>query len=104
MSYVLKLQNVIVGRCDLPTGEELHSSRQAPFRPGLGWDLVEPIFQLSRADDDEQRARYAKSRDALSLALYDSAGSLLETTRIDIVDDPASPTGLTITAHLVYRG
>lgn len=103
MSHVLKLRDIIVGRCDLPvTGGSAHVLR-APFRPGLGWELVEPIFQLNQAADDEQRARYRRARDTLALTLFAPDGSLVETTRIDIVADPGSPTGLVLEAVVVVR-
>jgi hypothetical protein len=102
VSHVLKLRDVIVGRCDLPDANGASKSLRAPFRPGLGWELVEPIFQLARSSNRE-RERYVKARDALALALYDKGGVLVETMRIDIVDDPNSPTRLTISAQLVNR-
>lgn len=95
MSYVLKLRDVIVGRCDLSAPNDSSRLRRAPFRPGLGWDLVEPIFQLATGTA-EQRERYVKARDALALALYDASGVLVDTSRIDIANDPGSPTNLTI--------
>ncbi len=101
MSHVLKLRDVIVGRCDLPATPTTERPVRAAFRPGLGWELVEPIFQLARADDDDHRARYAKARDALDLSLYDNHGTLVDTSRIDIVDDASSPSGLTISVHVV---
>lgn len=109
MSHVLKLRDIVVGRCDLSaTGGASHVLRAA-FRPGLGWELVEPIFQLNGATgdqqpaDDEHRARYRSARDTLALALFAPDGSLVETTRIDIVADPASPTRLALEADVVVR-
>jgi hypothetical protein len=102
VSYVLKLANVIVGKCDLP--DDGARIRRAPFRAGLGWELVEPIFQLQRRTDAESVAKYRKARDTLALALYAPDGSLVETSRIDIDDDASSPTGLTLEIHVVQRG
>lgn len=103
MAYVLRLADVIVGRC------ELHStprgSLRGPFRPGLGWELIEPVFQLQRsADANGAQARYAAARDALALVLYAPGGALVESSRIDIVDDAASPSGLSIEVQVVQRG
>lgn len=105
MSYVLKLRDVIVGRSSLDGGDATRAIARAPFRPGLGWELVEPIFALLPVGDaeasDEQRARYRQARDTLALALYAADGRLVDTSRIDILADPASPTGLTLEVRVV---
>lgn len=105
MSFVLKLRDVIVGRSDLATRDAEHRTARGAFRPGLGWELVEPIFALLPVGDrdasDEQRARYRKARDTLALALYAHDGALVETSRIDIRPDTASSTGLTLDVHVV---
>ncbi|MFN8666210.1 MAG: hypothetical protein U0164_03310 [Gemmatimonadaceae bacterium] len=105
MSFVLKLRDVIVGRSDLATRDPERGTARGSFRPGLGWELVEPIFALLPVGDqeasDEQRARYRKARDTLALALYDSDGALVETSRIDILPDAASSTGLSLAVQVV---
>lgn len=104
-SYVLKLRDVIVGRSEL--GERDRASRVAhgSFRPGLGWDLVEPIFALAEGADggvaDEQRQRYRRARDTLALGLYGPDGALVECIRLDVRRDPGSPTGLVLDAEIV---
>jgi hypothetical protein len=114
MSHLLKLHDVIVGRTELGAVDPGTQVARAPFRPGLGWELVEPIFALARepregegADatdaDRQRRRRYMQARDTLALALYAPDGALLETTRIDITTDAASPTGLVIEVRVVQR-
>jgi hypothetical protein len=76
MSYVLKMAGVIVGRSELEHRDADRRSASGVFRPGLGYDLVEPIFGLyeSAVTSPEGMARYRKSRDALRLQLIDSSG------------------------------
>jgi hypothetical protein len=59
---------VIVGRSNSEPRRGRRSASGA-FRPGLGYDLVEPIFSLYgvAGSDEEALARYRKSRDALRL-------------------------------------
>jgi hypothetical protein len=76
MSFTLKMSAVIVGRSELENRDPSRHSASGVFRPGLGYDLVEPIFSLREAAeaDAEALARYRKSRDALRLQLTDSSG------------------------------
>ena len=77
MSFTLKMSGVIVGRSELENRDPSRRAASGAFRPGLGYDLVEPIFGLYEAagSDEEALARYRKSRDALRLELTDSSGS-----------------------------
>ncbi len=104
-SFVLKLRDVIVGRSDLAERDGDRRVARGPFRPGLGWDLVEPIFGLadgsSATVSEEQRERYRRARDTLALALYAPDGALVESVRLDIRRDSASPTGLSLDAAIV---
>lgn len=105
MSYVLKLRDVIVGRSDLAERDAARRTARGAFRPGLGWELVEPIFALLPLDDTtataDRRDRYRRARDTLALALYGPDGALIETSRIDVGPDAASPTGLALEAAIV---
>jgi hypothetical protein len=105
VSYVLKLRDVIVGRSDLAQRDADRRTARGAFRPGLGWELVEPIFALLPVGDvdasDEQRSRYRRARDTLALVLYAPNGALVETSRIDITPDAASSTGLTLDVGVV---
>lgn len=104
-SYVLKLRDVIVGRSELAERDGAARVARGPFRPGLGWDLVEPIFALAEGTKggvpDEQRERYRRARDTLALGLYAADGALVESIRLDVRKDPGSPTGLVLDAEIV---
>lgn len=105
MPFTLKLRDVIVGRCDLPDRDPSRRIARGAFRPGLGWELVEPIFALLPVGEDqasaEQRGRYRRARDTLALALYGPDAALIETSRIDVAADAASPTGLVLEVAIV---
>ena len=106
MPFVLKLRDVIVGRSDLAKRDRTLQIARGVFRPGVGWELVEPIFTMlgvEGSDDrgDEQRARYRRARDTLALALYTAAGALVESSRIDIRRDGSSPSGLILEIKVV---
>ena len=77
MSFTLKMSGVIVGRSELENRDATGSRATGVFRPGLGYDLVQPIFDLyeSAGDSAEALSRYRKSRDALHLELIDSSGN-----------------------------
>ena len=79
MSFTLKMSGVIVGRSELENRDESTHVASGVFRPGLGYDLVQPIFDLLETvgDSAEAMSRYRKSRDALRLQLTDSSGSAL---------------------------
>lgn len=106
MSFVLKLRDVIVGRSALDQRDAGRRTARGVFRPGLGYDLVEPIFALLGAPDGgeipaEQRQRYRKARDMLALAVYAPDDTLVETSRIEIVADGHAPTGLALEVTVV---
>ncbi|MDB4878443.1 MAG: hypothetical protein JWM41_4889 [Gemmatimonadetes bacterium] len=64
------------------------------FRPGLGYELVQPVFRLfadavprsGSPTDDAMLARYHKSRDALALALFDAEGHPIHMSAVHIAD------------------
>ena len=106
MPFVLKLRDVIVGRSDLATRDRTLHIARGDFRPGVGWELVEPIFTMlgvHGGDDrsEEQRDRYRRARDTLALALYNAAGTLVDSSRIDIRRDGSSPSGLVLEIKVV---
>lgn len=76
MSYTLKMSNVIVGRSELEHRDAARRVAHGSFSPGLGYDLVQPIFDLydGAASDAAAAARYRKAREALRLQLTDSSG------------------------------
>lgn len=76
MSYTLFMSGVIVGRSELEGRDESRRVARGAFRPGLGYDLVQPIFALCEdaAGDADALARYRKARDALRLQLRNASG------------------------------
>jgi hypothetical protein len=95
VSYVLKLRGVIVGRSELEHRDVGASLASGEFRPGLGYELVQPVFRLfteavggttASPNDEAKLERYHRAREALPLELFDGAGRRLETGRIHIAD------------------
>jgi hypothetical protein len=86
MSFTLKMSGVIVGRSELENRDPTGSRATGAFRPGLGYDLVQPIFALyeGAGDNAEALARYRKSRDALRLELIDSSGNAVAVRELHI--------------------
>jgi hypothetical protein len=93
--HTVKLHGVIVGHSDLEQRDV--SSRRAwgRFRPGLGYELVEPVFRLftqavplpgGEPLDETLLARYHAARDRLGLVLVDATGRTIETAAIHIAD------------------
>jgi len=86
MSFILKMSGVIVGRSELENRNATRRLASGVFRPGLGYDLVRPIFDLLETvgDSAEAMSRYRKARDALHLQLSDSSGSALTVRELHI--------------------
>jgi hypothetical protein len=92
--HTLKLHGIIVGHSDLEHVEPGVGRAWGAFRPGLGYDLVQPVFRLfaqavpreEGARDDALLARYYKARDALNLELVDGNGARIRTSAIHIAD------------------
>jgi hypothetical protein len=102
MRHTVKLHGVVVGWSDLERIEPDLGRARGHFRPGLGYELVQPVFRLyaeavPRADDaarDEAKLeRYYQSRDALKLELVDAAGRVIPTSAIHIADYTGDGTG-----------
>ena len=79
MSYTVRLRGIIVGRAELAASDPTTGARSGAFRPGPGFDLVEPLFQLSGQ-------RYEQAMQALKLELLDDKGAVVPTKSIDIRD------------------
>jgi hypothetical protein len=93
--HTVFLKNVAVGYSDLETIEPALGRARGEFRPGVGYDLVQPIFRLYaeavpvRGGDVEDKAkleRYTRSRDALGLTLEDDSGRVIQTSAIHVND------------------
>ena len=79
MSFTVRLRGIIVGRAELAASDPATGLRSGAFRPGPGFDLVQPLFQLSGQ-------RYQHAMAALKLELLDDTGSVVPTQSIDIRD------------------
>ena len=95
MRHTVKLKDVIVGHSDLEFADEPAGRAWGAFRPGFGYDLVQPVFRLftkavpmlgGEAFDEITLERYYAARDELGLSLVDSRGEVIETAAIHIAD------------------
>jgi hypothetical protein len=94
MRHSVRLHTVTVGHSELEHVDVEVRRAWGAFRPGLGYDMVQPIFALfSKAvsrdggtKDAELLDRYQNARDALNLQLVDGDGRPIGTTAIHIAD------------------
>jgi hypothetical protein len=93
MRHTVRLHGVIVGHSELEHAEPELARVWGAFRPGLGYDLVQPVFRLfaqAVPRDGEKDAklleRYYAARDALKLELTDADGRVIRTSTIHIAD------------------
>ena len=95
MRHTLKLNGIIVGHSDLEEVDALDRRVWGHFRPGLGYELVQPIFRLfseatpmpgGEPRDQIKLASYLAARDALPLVLVDDRGNAIATAGIHIAD------------------
>ena len=95
MRHTVKMHGVIVGHSDLESADESLGRAWGAFRPGLGYELVQPVFRLftqavptrgGEPLDDFTLARYHAARAKLALDLVDANGNQIETTTIHIAD------------------
>lgn len=100
--HTVRLKDVIVGWSDLETAEPALGRARGLFRPGVGYDLVQPVFRLfteavptpgAAAEDPDKLDRYHRSRDALGLSLQDDKGREIRTSAIHIADYSDSRNG-----------
>jgi hypothetical protein len=92
--HTLRLHGVIVGHSELEHIEPGTGRAWGAFRPGLGYELVQPVFRLfahavprdGSARDETVLARYYKARDALQLELQDANGPPITTATIHKAD------------------
>ena len=77
MSFTLTMSGVIVGRTDLENRDAVQRVARGIFRPGLGYELAQPVFDLYEAArmDPAGIDRYRRARDALQLRLTDAGGT-----------------------------
>ena len=94
MRHTVRLHGVIVGHSELENLDPDHGRAWGEFRPGMGYELVQPVFQLFAqavplGGGQRDRAlldRYHESRDALNLELQDDRGQRIHTSAIHIAD------------------
>ena len=93
MRHTLRLHGVIVGHSELEHIEPDVGRAWGQFRPGIGYELVQPVFRLFAQavprDGTEDKAlleRYYKARDALKLELIGANGAPIRTSGIHIAD------------------
>lgn len=103
--HTIKLHGVVVGWSDLEASDPFAGTARGRFRPGVGYDLVQPVFLLyaeavpergTEVRDREKLERYLKSRDALGLSLEDDTGRVVRTSAIHIEDYSASRGGIEV--------
>lgn len=93
--HTVRLKDVVIGYSELEDAEPALGRARGQFRPGLGYELVQPVFLLyaqavpspgSDAADKDKLDRYHRSRDALGLSLEDDTGRAIRTSAIHIAD------------------
>lgn len=93
--HTVMLKGVAIGYSDLEVVDRALGRAGGLFRPGVGYELVQPVFKLftdsvpvpgGEVTDTEKLARYHRSRDALGLSLEDDAGRTVKTSTIHIAD------------------
>lgn len=99
----------MIGWSTLEERDHALGEARGEFRPGQGWDLVEPIFVLRPEDPtaegaSEMNARYRRARDTLQLSLHAADGSLIDTATIDVVGDASRRSGLALIVAVVDEG
>jgi hypothetical protein len=100
--HTILLEDVAVGYSELEEVDSALGRARGKFRPGVGYDLVQPIFRLyaeavptpgGDVADQRKLDRYHRSRDKLGLQLQDDAGRPVRTTAIHIIDYSDRPDG-----------
>jgi hypothetical protein len=93
MRHTVRLHGVIVGHSELENIEPGIGRAWGAFRPGLGYELVQPVFRLfaqalprGGEKDESLLERYYSARDALKLELVDDSGRPIGTSAIHIAD------------------
>ena len=93
MRHTVRLHGVIVGHSELEHAEPDIGRAWGQFRPGLGYEVVQPVFRLFAhavpRDGTQDKAlleRYYSARDALKLELIAADGSAIKASAIHIED------------------
>jgi len=94
MRHTVRLNGVIVGHSELEETDPDVRRAWGAFRPGLGYELVQPVFRIyaqavpmdGATRDAKGLERYYKARDAMPLELQDAQGRVIPTSAIHIAD------------------
>jgi hypothetical protein len=94
VKHTVRLHGVIVGHSELENVEPELGRAWGRLRPGLGYELVQPVFRIfaqatprdGSSKDQAALERYYNSRDALDLELVDASGRRIRTSAIHIAD------------------
>jgi hypothetical protein len=94
MNHTVRMNNVIVGHSELEHIMPNDGRAWGTFRPGLGYELVQPVFRLfaqavphdGGPTNEAMLERYYRSRDQLHLELQSARGTTIRTSAIHIVD------------------
>ena len=95
MRHTVKMHGLVVGHSDLEQRDVTTGRAWGRFRPGLAYELVQPVFRLfmeavpmrgGEPRDEEKLARYHAARDKLGLELVDATGRTVGTSAIHIAD------------------
>ena len=93
--HSVRLKDIVVGWSDLEVAEPELGRARGRFRPGMGYELVQPVFLLyseavptpgGDTIDPDKLDRYHRARDLLGLSLMDDAGRDITTSAIHIAD------------------
>jgi hypothetical protein len=107
MRHTVRMHGVIVGYSELEHAEPEVGRAWGVFRPGVGYELVQPVFQLFReavpmkggeAFDEIKLGRYHAAREKLGLELVDGEGRVVETSALHIADYPPEKGGMELEA------
>jgi hypothetical protein len=95
MRHTLKLNGIVVGHSQLEEVDAADRRVWGQFHPGIGYELVQPIFRLfteatpmpgGEPRDEIKLAQYFAARDRLPLELVDERGRTIRTSAIHIAD------------------
>lgn len=95
MRHTVTLHGIVVGHSELEQRDASLRRAWGRFRPGLGYELVQPVFRLfseavpmpgGEPRDQDKLARYHSARDKLGLELVDASGRSISTSAIHIAD------------------
>lgn len=95
LRHTVRLAGVVIGYSELEEAWPDDGRARGVFRPGVGYELVEPVFRLfteavpaedGPVTDAAKLERYHRSRDALGLRLEDADGTVVRTAGIHVAD------------------